>query len=946
MPDAFTCTGEIAAPVSRLSGMGRVPSVEKIRKLQPDRTIQLRGFDDLGASAALHSATEDSFKVSGVFRDPADFAVLILYDADNFYEHPRLKYLPNFDFSGLTLTFDVHYSGLMPLDSPKYPTIDWPYLDVIRPDGSKAKIPLFPQAEQTGGTYTCAEASFVIEDNSLQPYDRITLWYQNFAFDYIVPNEPGNLPTAADVAAVLAAQINGVNWEGLGVLLPLHAETDGATLRIHTTRPGEDGKMIRMYAVAKNERLRTTEPVAVFQGGSSDATWRVTLDFSSLGIPDIRQMWLTFAPAMANGAAMADAEWEAVFTNWNLVGPEATRALLVAGPDSVRVEEDDSWCSYQGDWSAESGFYSGGFARRTSTLFDTVTVFYSCPSVHDLYIGTSLYSDRGVLGVRLDADAETELVCLLDAESAVVTRRKVRSAVAAGEHSVSIRLLRGGPFYFDFLEAAVPTDIPHSLPVISNISPALDYSTDHTYKLPPARILWMFDQLGYAGPMNEYIGVFWWNQRKRVDAVIPSVSVTFEGEFLPDDQVFVSIGGQACGKTVFPNEDAALIARHFAYFINATYVGVWAAVEDSVLTITARSPRPAYSYTFQAWKEPGGESTGTVNWTGSLQDGDPGRWVVDPSQTPALNRGAREWHRDFFDQCSLRGREVTVAASMELVNPPADFGARFADGSVVETSVGFGSLISTHCAFSSPMLQFQKGLYKDLAGLMRDAGLVPSLQFGEFCWWYFTNFSQDNLDGGMGYYDDEAQAAALAALGRPLHVFTSPEDDPQANGTADAAFLRNRLREHVAALAAHIRDAHPAAKLEVLFPFDVNHPTPAGVHQIGGRLNRFVNLPAEWEHKATSGLTRMKIEALDFGAWSRDLELSRAAVFFGVSLDWPKDSLRHLLPVFQPGYAWRKECQTALGEGVPVVTLWAFDHICLFGIDPDPAPGRASSKRF
>ena len=61
-----------------------------------------------------------------------------------------------------------------------------------------------------------------------------------------------------------------------------------------------------------------------------------------------------------------------------------------------------------------------------------VTVFYSCPSPHDLYIGTSLYSDRGVAGVSLDEDAETELDCLLDAEPAVVTRRKVRSAVPAG----------------------------------------------------------------------------------------------------------------------------------------------------------------------------------------------------------------------------------------------------------------------------------------------------------------------------------------------------------------------------------------------------------------------------------------------------------------------------------------------------------------------------------
>jgi hypothetical protein len=91
---------------------------ERIYKLQPNRTLALRGFDDLGASAALHSATSDSFKVSGVFRDPADFAVLMLHDADNFYEHPRLRHLPDFDFAGLTLTFDVRYEGLMPLDSP------------------------------------------------------------------------------------------------------------------------------------------------------------------------------------------------------------------------------------------------------------------------------------------------------------------------------------------------------------------------------------------------------------------------------------------------------------------------------------------------------------------------------------------------------------------------------------------------------------------------------------------------------------------------------------------------------------------------------------------------------------------------------------------------------------------------------------------------------------
>ncbi|MEJ7605294.1 MAG: hypothetical protein WKF37_03280 [Bryobacteraceae bacterium] len=160
---------------------------ERIYKLQPNRTIALRGFDDLGASAALHSATANSFKVSGVFRDPADFAVLKLYDADNFYEHPNLKYLPDFDFAGLTLTFDLKVDGLMPIDSPKFPTIDWPFLDVTRKDGSGTKIVLADYSTQVGPGHVKATAAFVIQDNGCREFDRLTLWYQNLAFDYIVP---------------------------------------------------------------------------------------------------------------------------------------------------------------------------------------------------------------------------------------------------------------------------------------------------------------------------------------------------------------------------------------------------------------------------------------------------------------------------------------------------------------------------------------------------------------------------------------------------------------------------------------------------------------------------------------------------------------------------------------------------------------------------------------
>src|SRR5579875_3353549 len=123
---------------------------ERITKFQPDRTFYLRGFDGRGACAAIHSASSTGFTVSGVFRDASDFAVLVIYDADDFYNHPSFKPLPDFSLKGLVLEFDVQYSGLHTLDSVFYPTIDWPYLDVILTDGSTTQIKLIDYATAVG----------------------------------------------------------------------------------------------------------------------------------------------------------------------------------------------------------------------------------------------------------------------------------------------------------------------------------------------------------------------------------------------------------------------------------------------------------------------------------------------------------------------------------------------------------------------------------------------------------------------------------------------------------------------------------------------------------------------------------------------------------------------------------------------------------------------------
>ena len=162
---------------------------ERIQKLQPDRTLYLRGFDSFAAAASIHDASPAGFNISGTFRDPADFAVAVLYDADNFFEHPSIKYLPDFNFTGLTLDFSLNYTdSVQPIDSPLYNWIDWATLDVIRADNSTAKIPLWDNAMLGDASFPAACATLeVVSPTEPELNDEISLWHENLAFSYTVP---------------------------------------------------------------------------------------------------------------------------------------------------------------------------------------------------------------------------------------------------------------------------------------------------------------------------------------------------------------------------------------------------------------------------------------------------------------------------------------------------------------------------------------------------------------------------------------------------------------------------------------------------------------------------------------------------------------------------------------------------------------------------------------
>lgn len=1070
---------------------------ERIYKLQPDRTLSLRGFDTFAAAATIHSASPTGFKVSGTFRDPADFAVAVLYDADNFYEHPRLKYLPDFDFSGLTLSFNLHYTdGLQPIDSPKYNWIDWATLDCIRPNGTAAKVRLWDNATLVDSTFPAATATVTVTtDSYVRPYDRITLWFQNLAFDYVVPGElprsvefhffagttgalhsvtvngrsynhieadgedgaaqaaaliaainagmdpdvvasSGSLsngvvltvrggregvavPVSASdsngstslysssptlVAAGLAAQINVADWVTANTTHALLATSSGAQVTItaarygtatvvgtsvtltsgarftgitvgsflrvgnstfavasvesptHLTlttaaadgtgiawvapRGGREGNMIRLYALTTAPTLALDHTEIQLSGGSSTVIWNCVLDFSALGIDQLRQCWLTFAPALTDGAAYMPSDWEATFSSWTITGPETTRTLQVAGPGSVRLDQSDSACKYQGSWITESGFYSNYFARASSDPTASLTVTYNCQFTHDLYLGTSLYPDRAVLLAQLDGDSPTPIDCRLDAVSAVVTRRLVRAGVAAGEHTVRFTVQTAGAFYFDFLEAAVRTDVPDDLPARTNISPALDFDTDHTYKLTPARLMWIMDKLGYAGPMNEYLGVFWWNERIPVGGSVSQARMAFTGTFAAGDKATITINGTSLDKDVYAGDSLGTIAGHFAAWVNETLVGVWAsATPAGELTITSRSPAPAYNLNI---------AVATISAAGNLAitqtpvAGNYPEWVIDDTAGQPLNRAARDWHADFFSLCHARSREVVTACSLELVNPPNGFVARFPDTArtAVATATGFGTLVSNHCAVGATrLIAFQKKVFRAIAQLQAAAGLVPSVQFGECLWWYFPQ-----PGGGMAFYDDETLAAAEAALGRPLHQFNIPHDDPTVNASADAIFLRDRLRDHIGALVADIRAAYPTVRCELLWPYDVDYPVPVPGESpyLGGQLNRFVNLPIEWQTQSTSGFDTVKVEALAFATGMRNLNLAREAVALFPAFGWDRAAVRYLVPVFGSATPWNKELDMVWGEGIPYANLWAFDHICLFNLD---VPERALDRR-
>ncbi len=968
-------------------------------------------------------------------------------------------------------------------------------------------------------------------------YDTASKAFRSINLEASDGNAPVTIYTCGPngVAAAIADQISSYAWHEREYTFAFSAVAESAAVRVTCETAGFEGNMHTLYTEDNGGGTTFVEKEVKFAGGSSDGlTWHVDLGDLETAIETahmqqhpaeapiegrhIRQLWVTFAPRMADNRAYADTNWTVEVTNWTVTDTLGKRALAVAGPGSVLVNSASSWAQFTGmplaadhDWKLEAGFYNLGTARASKKLGDTVTVEYHCQNTHDLYLGTALNNDAfGSAAIRVDGDAATTFSASLGAAQfeQVNTRRKIRSALAPGKHSVEITLLESKPFYFDYLQAVVPSGISDPPERYADVSPAIDWDTDITYKLPPQRLIWMLDRLGFRGDINEYIGVLWWNQRKRVAGTVRTVRLRISGSFQEAEGIFIRFGhhdsvpGITYAKYCFPDamETNAQRAKHLVYCINPISVGLWAEYDhsrgfDDVL-VHMRSPIWSEPYV-EAWCEPAKMTPGISIVEGNLDSGAEGIWEIDTAQTPYLNQAATEWHKDFFAAVAAAGMTCTVACSMELLNPPDSaamsqvWSARFHNGIRVLTATGFGqegqatitgatntspivitaekhgyetgdsinvfgvtgnaasngawaivvltpdtfslhgsagngtyagggyctrNLHTAHCAPMSQLLGYQKAVYHEIAGMMAAAGLPPWLQLGEFLWWFFSDTRLDvlaasnrapivittatdhNIEAGdtvivcgvagntaangtwtatrlssntfaldgsagngdsapggvvqcgsMALYDADTTQAAQLALGRPLHLFHTQDDDPSANGHADADFLRDRLQAHADGIIQHVKQAYPSARFEVLWPQDVNlgrcyHTVQLPFPQ-GGRLNHYLNLPTGWQSDAGM-LDRIKVECLSWGATYRNLDLAREGITYACDvLSWPKDKVRYLVPWFNGGCPWDREYLYCRGQRIPHVNFWALDHLSLLTWPlPLPVPQGQSTR--
>jgi hypothetical protein len=185
----------------------------------------------------------------------------------------------------------------------------------------------------------------------------------------------------------------------------------------------------------------------------------------------------------------------------------------------------------------------------------------------------------------------------------------------------------------------------------------------------------------------------------------------------------------------------------------------------------------------------------------------------------------------------------------------------------------------------------------------------------------------------MAYYDAGTKTAAQAALGRPLALFVTPTDDPSINGYADALFLQNRLRDHVASLVSALTAAYPTIRMEVLLPLGRQLSSSRRTSRRAGRR------PVEQLREHSAGLGIVHNRGLRLPK-NRSAGLRQHDTEPGLGEQCHHDGVCSVLaqrcaplpgPRFWNCLTVAKRSQSSHTRGLSDCEFVALDHICLYG---------------
>ncbi len=645
----------------------------------------------------------------------------------------------------------------------------------------------------------------------------------------------------------------------------------------------------------------------------------------------------------------SDVEWGCTISNIAVTGDGS----LKVGGGSARIEEADPRCQTTGYWEDykygaagwPSQWWSAGHASRAtpndSTDIRKVSLRYSQTAQHDLYLGTFLNTDCGKVAVTIDGAeaAGSPFDLYLNEFGGTTANFKVAGGIAAGNHTVEIAALfqknaasTGYYFYFDYLWPLVSQNVPDAPQVYSNVSMAIDFDTDHGYKKPPAWNLWQLQKLGFNGHADVYMGVFWNNKRRRINATYPYATVAFSGTPVAGDVVSFSIGRTTVSHAIGYGETLQGIVSAMRAAINGMFAGVWADNNfGSSNTLRIQSKAPSWVFTGLAVGLPNSVTLALSDHMGTA--GGEGTWEMIDGTSPVMTEGARRWIKDLAGQFQAAGIKASFAFSMECYLPPPAMRAKYLSliGGVVAPGADVDLGVPSHqMHFGLRVRTYLRQMYKECADQIEAVGLPVVLQFGETQWWYFDNRVQD-ARGGMPYYDQDTISEFAVAKGHQIWPFRANTDDPKGdpahpNETAD--FLRDRIWAYCQDVITYVRSYHPAAVFECLWPLDANQGAPAPSAAFRA-LNFYVNLPSQWKN-SSYGIKYFRCEGFDYDVWQKNSTLIRQTISFGATLGRPASECMFLSGLYGPP---DPPLAQAYGMWLPLQLYsfcgWALDQFCL-----------------